>query len=133
MTSQSRVSCSVGFFLFRRFRRKEAAVCRVEMCKIESLRELVKQRLSSAVEEILGLFESTLAEYEEEIERQRRLLQVVEAPGGKTHTTGRFSSVLCDPVVLIIYYIIITIITLIPLNWLNEEQEGPEPVFYVLA
>ncbi|GLD67139.1 gastrula zinc finger protein xFG20-1-like protein [Lates japonicus] len=50
------------------------------MCKIRTLRTLVNQRLSTAVEEIFRLFETTIAEYEEEIERQRRLLEVVERP-----------------------------------------------------
>lgn len=45
------------------------------MSKVQRLRAFVKQRLSAAAEEILGLFESTIAEYEEEIVRQRRLLQ----------------------------------------------------------
>ncbi|XP_071345154.1 zinc finger protein 586-like isoform X2 [Trachinotus anak] len=53
------------------------------MCKIRTLRTLVNQRLSTAVEEIFRLFETTLAEYEEEIERQRRLLEVVERPAGQ--------------------------------------------------
>ncbi|XP_040893753.1 zinc finger and SCAN domain-containing protein 22-like [Toxotes jaculatrix] len=39
------------------------------------LRLLVKQRLTSAVEDISGLFETTLAEYEKEIEGLHQLLQ----------------------------------------------------------
>ncbi|GAA6232606.1 gastrula zinc finger protein XlCGF26.1-like isoform X2 [Lates japonicus] len=45
------------------------------MSKVQRLRAFVNQRLTAAAEEILGLFESTIAEYEEEIVRQRRLLQ----------------------------------------------------------
>ncbi|XP_039988074.1 zinc finger protein 135-like [Xiphias gladius] len=52
----------------------------VTMCKIQTLRKLVNQRLGTAVEEIFRLFETTIAEYEEEIERQRRLLEVVDRP-----------------------------------------------------
>ncbi|XP_078146341.1 uncharacterized protein LOC144542865 [Centroberyx gerrardi] len=40
----------------------------------------VNQRLTAAVEEIFGLFERTIAEYEEEIDRQRRLLEDVLKP-----------------------------------------------------
>ncbi|XP_034748714.1 zinc finger protein 271-like [Etheostoma cragini] len=51
------------------------------MCKVQMLRALVEQRLTAAAEEIFGLFERTIAEYEEELcrskeenERQRELL-----------------------------------------------------------
>ncbi|XP_051929695.1 gastrula zinc finger protein XlCGF57.1-like [Hippocampus zosterae] len=54
------------------------------MCKVGILRELVKQRLNVAVEEIFGLVESAVAEYEDELcrtkeenERQRELLENV--------------------------------------------------------
>lgn len=57
--------------------REELAVRCVTMCKMRSLRALVKQRLSSAVEEIFGLLESSLTEYKEEIDHRRRLLQAV--------------------------------------------------------
>ncbi|XP_061539417.1 gastrula zinc finger protein XlCGF57.1-like [Phycodurus eques] len=57
------------------------------MCKVQMLRELVKQRLNVAVEEIFELFERTIAEYEEELsrskeenERQRELLEAVFTP-----------------------------------------------------
>ncbi|AWP07988.1 putative zinc finger protein 32-like [Scophthalmus maximus] len=54
------------------------------MCKIRALRALVDQRLGAAVEEIFRLFEATLAEYEEEIERQRGLLEAAaERPVNK--------------------------------------------------
>uniref|UniRef100_A0A3B4YFY8 Zinc finger protein 135-like n=1 Tax=Seriola lalandi dorsalis TaxID=1841481 RepID=A0A3B4YFY8_SERLL len=44
------------------------------MSTIQLLRAFVNQRLTVAVEEIIGLFERTITEYEEEIDRQRRLL-----------------------------------------------------------
>ncbi|XP_077391697.1 uncharacterized protein LOC144027766 [Festucalex cinctus] len=57
------------------------------MCKVQMLRELVKQRLNEAAEEIFDLFEKTIAEYEEELcrskeenERQRELLDAVFTP-----------------------------------------------------
>ncbi|XP_033465404.1 uncharacterized protein LOC117245907 [Epinephelus lanceolatus] len=54
------------------------------MSKVQMLRALVKQRLTAAAEEIFGLVERTIAEYEEELcrskeenERQRKLLDAV--------------------------------------------------------
>ncbi|XP_042372564.1 zinc finger protein 135-like, partial [Plectropomus leopardus] len=41
------------------------------MCKVQMLRALVKQRLTAAAEEIFGLFERTIAEYEEELSRSK--------------------------------------------------------------
>ena len=46
----------------------------------QSLRDFVRQRLSSAVEEIFSEFEKTLVQYEEVIDRQRRLLDVTWKP-----------------------------------------------------
>ncbi|XP_045914811.1 zinc finger protein 260-like isoform X3 [Micropterus dolomieu] len=43
--------------------------------KVQTLRAFVNQRLCAAAEEIFGLFERTISEYEEEIDRQRSLLQ----------------------------------------------------------
>ncbi|XP_034027289.1 zinc finger protein 501-like [Thalassophryne amazonica] len=57
------------------------------MSKVQMLRALVKQRLTAAAEEIFGLFERTIAEYEEELcrskeenHRQRHLLDSVFNP-----------------------------------------------------
>ncbi|XP_061526070.1 oocyte zinc finger protein XlCOF22-like isoform X2 [Phycodurus eques] len=54
------------------------------MCKVEMLRALLNERLSAAVEEIVVVFERTIAEYEEELSRtkeenarQRQLLDAV--------------------------------------------------------
>ncbi|XP_049429941.1 uncharacterized protein LOC125887286 [Epinephelus fuscoguttatus] len=59
------------------------------MCSAESLREFVKERLTAAAaaEEILGAFKRTIVEYEEEIDRQRRLLDIVLKPEIKLHRT----------------------------------------------
>ncbi|XP_074469071.1 uncharacterized protein LOC141754113 [Sebastes fasciatus] len=61
------------------------------MCKVQKLRALVKQRLTAAAEEICGLFERTIAEYEEELsrskeenERQQKLLDAVLHPQLRT-------------------------------------------------
>ncbi len=45
------------------------------------LRAFVNHRLTAAAEEIFGLFERTIAEYEEEMDRQRSLLRDA---GGRT-------------------------------------------------
>ncbi|KAI9529959.1 hypothetical protein NQZ68_008198 [Dissostichus eleginoides] len=47
------------------------------MSAVPSLREFVNERLTAAAEEILGVFERTIFEYEEEIDRQRRLLNIL--------------------------------------------------------
>lgn len=47
------------------------------MSSVEYLREFVNRRLTAAAEEIFGVFQKTIVEYEEEINRQRRLLDVV--------------------------------------------------------
>ncbi|XP_034071645.1 zinc finger protein OZF-like isoform X2 [Gymnodraco acuticeps] len=47
------------------------------MSAVPSLREFVNERLTAAAEEILGVFERTIVEYEEEIDRQRRLLNIL--------------------------------------------------------
>ncbi|XP_019745790.1 LOW QUALITY PROTEIN: zinc finger protein 271-like [Hippocampus comes] len=70
----------------------------LEMCKVQMLKALVNERLNAAVEEIFGLFERTLVEYEEElcrskdvIERQRQLLNARE-PSGRVDATDVQSS-----------------------------------------
>nr|XP_057945594.1 zinc finger protein 774-like [Doryrhamphus excisus] len=57
------------------------------MCKVQMLRALLNQRLTAAVEEIFGLFEVMIAEYEgelsrtkEENERQRQMLDAIFKP-----------------------------------------------------
>ncbi|XP_034727542.1 B-cell CLL/lymphoma 6 member B protein-like isoform X2 [Etheostoma cragini] len=50
------------------------------MSSVEHLREFVIERLTAAAEEIFGVFENTIIEYEEEIDRQRRMLDVVWKP-----------------------------------------------------
>lgn len=47
------------------------------MSSVEYLREFINRRLAAAAEEIFGVFRKTIVEYEEEINRQRRLLKIV--------------------------------------------------------
>lgn len=65
------------------------------MSKVEMLRVVVNQRLTAAAEEIFGLFERTIAEYEEELsrskwenERLRKLLDAVLKPEVRLHRAG---------------------------------------------
>ncbi|XP_032356902.1 gastrula zinc finger protein xFG20-1 isoform X3 [Etheostoma spectabile] len=62
------------------------------MSKVQMLRGLVEQRLTAAAEEIFGLFERTIAEYEEELcrlkeenEQQRKRLDAVFSPQLRLH------------------------------------------------
>ena len=66
----------------------------VKMSKVQMLSLLVKQRLTAAAEEIFELFERTIAEYEEELCRQRKLLDAVLKPQVQLHRTGWFWLVL---------------------------------------
>ncbi|XP_074479123.1 uncharacterized protein LOC141760334 isoform X2 [Sebastes fasciatus] len=55
------------------------------MSSVESLREFVNERLTAAAEEIFRVLEKTIVEQEEEIDRQRRLLDIVLKPEIKLH------------------------------------------------
>ncbi|XP_030265076.1 zinc finger protein OZF-like [Sparus aurata] len=57
------------------------------MSKVQTLRVFVKQRLTAAAEEIFELFERTIAEYEEELCRHRKLLDAVLQPQVQLHRT----------------------------------------------
>ncbi|XP_041654500.1 zinc finger protein OZF-like [Cheilinus undulatus] len=49
-------------------------------CSTENLRGFVIERLTAAAEDIFGVFQRTIVEYEAEIDRQRRLLDIVLKP-----------------------------------------------------
>ena len=46
------------------------------MSSVESLREFVNERLTAAAEEIFRVFKTTIVQYEEEIDRQRVMLDI---------------------------------------------------------
>ncbi|XP_023126059.1 zinc finger protein 892-like [Amphiprion ocellaris] len=52
----------------------------LRMSSVQNLRELINQRLTAAAEEIFTEFEKTIVQYEEEIDRQRRLLDNIWKP-----------------------------------------------------
>lgn len=47
------------------------------MASVDHLRQFVNDRLAAAAEEILGVFHKAIVEYEAEIDRHRKLLDVV--------------------------------------------------------
>ncbi|XP_068576795.1 zinc finger protein 420-like [Cebidichthys violaceus] len=55
------------------------------MSSVEYLREFINERLAAAADEIFGVFKNAVVEYEEEIDRQRRLLDIVWKPEIKLH------------------------------------------------
>ncbi|XP_062260596.1 zinc finger protein OZF-like [Platichthys flesus] len=57
------------------------------MSSVQCLRDFVHERLTAAAEEIFRVFEQTVLEYEEEIDRQRRLLDIAWKPEIKLHRT----------------------------------------------
>lgn len=44
------------------------------MCSVQYFRELISDRLTAAAQDIFAEFEKTIIQYEEAMERQRRLL-----------------------------------------------------------
>ncbi|XP_072219551.1 uncharacterized protein [Leuresthes tenuis] len=56
------------------------------MSSAQHLREFISQRLTAAAEEIFTEFEKTIVQYEEEIDRQRRLLDITWKPRINSHT-----------------------------------------------
>ncbi|XP_051805468.1 zinc finger protein 182-like [Acanthochromis polyacanthus] len=65
------------------------------MDSVQSLRELINERLTAAAEEIFTEFEKTIVQYEEEIDRQRRLLDVIWKAERKFHTTDHQHQDVC--------------------------------------
>ncbi|XP_030278587.1 uncharacterized protein LOC115584837 isoform X8 [Sparus aurata] len=55
------------------------------MSSVECLRGFINERLTAAAEEIFGVIQKTIVKYEEEIDRQRKLLNVVWKPEVKLH------------------------------------------------
>ncbi|KAM4739207.1 uncharacterized protein FYW61_003778 [Anableps anableps] len=50
------------------------------MCSVEPLRQFIRERLTAAAEEIFTQLEKTIVQYEEELDRQRRLLDLTWRP-----------------------------------------------------
>lgn len=71
------------------------------MSSVLFFRKFVNERLGAAVEEILGAFEKTVVEYEEQLDRQRRMLDAVLKPGIKPHDRDVSQSFTCNEEVLL--------------------------------
>ncbi|XP_029940608.1 uncharacterized protein LOC115382828 isoform X2 [Salarias fasciatus] len=54
---------------------------------LDSVRDLTTQRLTAAAGEIFTEFERTILQYKEEVERQRRLLEIISNPQIRLHRT----------------------------------------------
>ena len=89
------------------------------MSRLQRLKELVKQRVAAAAEEISGLIERTIAEYEEELsplreaERRHKLLDAVLNPRVQLYRTGLYISVTAQTYFMALSYILVTIISLV--------------------
>ncbi|XP_029974658.1 zinc finger protein GLI4-like [Salarias fasciatus] len=57
------------------------------MSSVQALREFINERLAAAAGEIFTVFEQTIIQYEEEIDRQRRLFETSCNPHRKLHRT----------------------------------------------
>ncbi|XP_024124666.1 troponin T, fast skeletal muscle [Oryzias melastigma] len=57
------------------------------MSSLQSLREFISERLAAAAEEIFRQFEGTIVQYEQELCRQRRLLDICWKPQLQLHHT----------------------------------------------
>ncbi|XP_039469980.1 uncharacterized protein LOC116315588 isoform X3 [Oreochromis aureus] len=57
------------------------------MSSVQYLREFVNERLTAAAEQIFLEFEKTIVQYEQEIDRQRRLMDITWKPEIKLHRT----------------------------------------------
>lgn len=73
--------------------------CGDNMAQVQVLRSLVEQRLKTAVDDILGLFEGVIEEYqgqlcraEQENQRQRKLLEAVLNPRVLLYRAGETSA-----------------------------------------
>lgn len=64
----------------------------MEMSKVH-FREFINERLAAIAEEIFGAFRKTMVEYEDEIERQRRMLQTFCKPEIRLHRIGVYTQI----------------------------------------
>uniref|UniRef100_A0A668SGZ5 C2H2-type domain-containing protein n=1 Tax=Oreochromis aureus TaxID=47969 RepID=A0A668SGZ5_OREAU len=70
------------------------------MPSVQYLREFINERLTAAAEQIFLEFEKTIVQYEEEIDRQRRLLDITWKPQIKLHRTDVPPQPVCEEKVL---------------------------------
>ncbi|CAG5896369.1 unnamed protein product [Menidia menidia] len=64
---------------------------------VKHMRDFICQRLTAAAEEIFTEFEKTVVHYEEEIDRQRRLLEITLSPREQLHRIDlKFEKIIYD-------------------------------------
>ncbi|XP_042277344.1 zinc finger protein 436-like isoform X2 [Thunnus maccoyii] len=66
------------------------------MSSIQCLREFINERLTAAAEEIFRVFQTIIVDYEEEIDRQRRLLDIVWKPEIKLQRIELLQQNVCE-------------------------------------
>ncbi|XP_039905891.1 zinc finger protein 180-like isoform X1 [Simochromis diagramma] len=66
------------------------------MPPVQYLREFINERLTAAAEQIFLEFEKSIVQYEEEIDRQRRLLDITWKPEIKLHRTDVPQQQVCE-------------------------------------
>ncbi|XP_030609247.1 zinc finger protein 391-like [Archocentrus centrarchus] len=66
------------------------------MCSVHNLREFIKERLSAACEEIFSEVQKTILQYEEEIDRQRKLLDISRKPDTNSHVADLPKQLDCE-------------------------------------
>ncbi|CAN9498030.1 unnamed protein product [Ophioblennius macclurei] len=57
------------------------------MTSVQALREFISETLTAVAGEIFTVFEQAIVQYEEEVGRQRKLLQITRKPQIQFHTT----------------------------------------------
>ncbi|XP_019211357.1 golgin subfamily A member 6-like protein 1 [Oreochromis niloticus] len=63
------------------------ATVEATMSSVQYLREFIKERLTAVCEEIFSEVQKTIVQYEEEINRQHRLLDISQKPDRNSHIT----------------------------------------------
>lgn len=58
------------------------------MSSVEHFKQFVSDKLAAAAEEIFAVFHNTIVEYEEELDRHRKLMALTWKPQLKLHRLG---------------------------------------------
>ncbi|XP_078792986.1 uncharacterized protein LOC110016657 isoform X2 [Oryzias latipes] len=91
------------------------------MSSLQSLRELISERLAAAAEEIFRLCEGTIVQYEQELCRQRRLLDVIWKPQLQLHHIAAHNR--GHAMDLVITYSLSAGGSVLPQHWMTEEED----------
>lgn len=98
---------------------------RANMARDGRVRALVSQRLAVAVEEICQVLERTMAEYEQEVCRYRRLLHAVYKPDVRLRIQGSSPSLSCFSISVCLFIVVsrasASCTCSYGVHWLNEK------------